>query len=59
MFSRFWNRAKKFKENSMVKRMPKLNTFLLIEKREEWEESHIVYHSFGTAGCLVCLEKDY
>lgn len=49
MFSRFWNKVNNFKENSMVKRMPKLNTFLLIEKREEWEESHILEHSVDIA----------
>lgn len=42
----------------MVKRMPKLNTFLLIENRKEWEESHILDHSVDTASCLVCLEEN-
>lgn len=58
VFSRFWNKVNNFKENSMVKRMPKLNTFLLIEKRKEWEESHILDHSVDTASCLVCLEEN-
>ena len=43
----------------MIKGMPKLNTFLSIEKKDEWEENHTLQHSIGTASCLVCLEEDY